>query len=118
MPKQSAITRSKSAKETQEEAVKLVQSQQHKQQRDILDITLLPPRSTLYLFHTPLWSPHFDSKQTNADIVVTLLALEFKQTYVSQQSSEYSTVKPNLRILNLTQNLGIVYSHIHLVPIF
>ena len=79
MPKQSAITRSKSSKGTQEEAVKQAQSQQYKHQSNILDITLLPPPSTLYLIHTPLQSPHFNSKQTNADIAVIFLALEFKQ---------------------------------------
>ena len=79
MSKQSAITRSKSSKETQEEAVKQAQSQQYWHQSDILDITLLPPSSTLYLIHTLLQSPHFDSKQTNADILVIFLSLEFKQ---------------------------------------
>ena len=69
MSKQSAITRSKSTKETQEEAVKQAQSQQYRHQSNILDITLLPPPSTPYLFHTPLQSPYFDSKQTNADMV-------------------------------------------------
>ena len=64
-----AITRSKSTKETQEEAVKQAQSQRYRHQSDVIDITLLPPSQTLYLFHTPLQSPHFDSKQTNADIV-------------------------------------------------
>ena len=69
MSKQSAITRSKSTKETQEEAVKQAQSQQYRHQSDIIDITLLPPSLTPYLFQTPLQSPQLDSKQTNADIV-------------------------------------------------
>ena len=69
MSRQAAITRSKSTKETQEEAVKQAQSQQYRHQSNILDITLLPPPSTPYLFHTPLQSPYFDSKQTNADMV-------------------------------------------------
>ena len=69
MSNQSAINRSKSTKETQEQAVKQAQSQQYRHQSDILDITLLPPSSTSYLFHTTLQSPHFDCKQTNADIV-------------------------------------------------
>ena len=69
MPKQSAITCTKSTKKTQEEAVKQAQSQQYRHQSDIIDIPLLPPPSTPYLCHTPLQSPHFDSKQTNADIV-------------------------------------------------
>ena len=68
MSKQSAITCSKSRKETQEEAVKQAKSQQYRHQSDIIEITLLPP-STPHLFHTLLQSPHFDSKQTNADIV-------------------------------------------------
>ena len=79
MSKQSAITRSKSSKETQEEAVKQTQSQQYRHQSDILDITLLPPPSILYLIHTPLQTPHFDSKKTNANIAVIFIALEFKQ---------------------------------------
>ena len=54
MSKQSAITRSKSTKETQEEAVKQTQSQQSRHQSNIIDITLLPPP---YQFHTPLQSP-------------------------------------------------------------
>ena len=69
MSKQSAITLSKSTKQTQEEAVKQAQSQQYRHQSNILDITLLPPPSTPYLFHTPLQSPHFDSMQRNTDIV-------------------------------------------------
>ena len=69
MSKQSAITRSKSTKETQKEVVKQAQSQQYKHQSDIIDITLLPPSLAPYLFQTPLQSPHLDSKQTNADIV-------------------------------------------------
>ena len=69
MFKQSEIIRSKSTKDTQEEAVKQAQSQQYRHQSDIIDITLSPPPSTPYLFHTPLQSPYFDSKQTNADIV-------------------------------------------------
>ena len=56
MPKQSAITRSKLSKGTQEEAVKQAQSQQYKHQSDILNITPLPPPSTLYLIRTPLQS--------------------------------------------------------------
>ena len=78
MSKQSAMTCLKLSKETQEEAVKQAQSQQYRHQSDILNITLLPPTSILYLIHTPLQSPHFDSKQTNADTVVIFLALEFK----------------------------------------
>ena len=71
MSKQLAVTRSKSIKETKEETVKQPQTQQYRHQSDILDITLLPPPSTLYLFHTPLQSPYFiDPKQTNANIVV------------------------------------------------
>ena len=69
MFKQSEIIRSKSTKDTQEEAVKQAQSQQYRHQSDIIDITLSPPPSTPYLFHTPLQSPYFNSKQTNADIV-------------------------------------------------
>ena len=69
MSKQSAITRSKSTKKTQEEAVKQAQSQQYRHQSDIIDITLMPPSLTPYLLQTPLQSPHLDSKQTNADIV-------------------------------------------------
>ena len=69
MFKQSEIIRSKSTKDTQEEAVKQAQSQQYRHQSDIIDITLSPPPSTPYLFHTPLQSPYFDSKQTTADIV-------------------------------------------------
>ena len=69
MSKQSAITRSKSTKKTQEEAVKQAQSQQYRHQSDITDITLMPPSLTPYLLQTPLQSPHLDSKQTNADIV-------------------------------------------------
>ena len=69
MSKQSAITRSKSTKGTQEEAVKRTKSQQYRHQSDITDISLLPPSLTPYLFHTPLQSPHFDSKQTNANLV-------------------------------------------------
>ena len=118
MPKQSSIYRSESTKKTQEEAVKQVQSQQYKHQSDILNITLLPPPSTPYLFHTPLQSPHFDSNQTYADIVGISYHLNPNKIYVSQQSSEYPTVKRNLIILNLTQSLCIVYSYIHLVPIF
>ena len=69
MFKQSEIIRSKSTKDTQEKAVKQAQSQQYRHQSDIIDITLSPPPSTPYLFHTPLQSPYFDSKQTTADIV-------------------------------------------------
>ena len=69
MSKQSAITHSKSTKETQEGAVKSIKSQQYRHQSDITDITLLPPSLTPYLFHTSLQSPHFDSRQTNADLV-------------------------------------------------
>ena len=69
MSKQSPIARSKPTKETQEQVVKQAQSQQYRHQSDIIDITLLPPSLTLYLFHTPLQSPHFDSKQANAKIV-------------------------------------------------
>ena len=69
MSKQPAITHSKSTKETQEEDVQQAQSQQYRHQSDIIDITLLPRASILYLSHTPLQSPHFDSKKTNADIV-------------------------------------------------
>ena len=79
MSKQSGVSPSKSSKETQEEGVKQAQSQQYRHQNNILDITLLPPPSTLYLIHTPMQSPHFNSKQTNADIAVIFLALEFKQ---------------------------------------
>ena len=50
--KQLEITRSKLSKETQEEAVKQVQSQQYRHQSDILDIALLPSPSSLYLIHT------------------------------------------------------------------
>ena len=67
MSEQSAITRSKSTKETPEEAVKQTQCQQYRHQSDITDITLLPPSLTPFIFHTPLESPHLDSK--NADIV-------------------------------------------------
>ena len=69
MSKQSAITRSKSTKETQEEAVKQAQSQQYIHQSDIIDISMLPSALTLYLFHTLLQSAHFNSKQANVDIV-------------------------------------------------
>ena len=41
MSKQSAITGSRSTKETQEEAVKQAQIQQYRHQSNILDITLL-----------------------------------------------------------------------------
>ena len=61
MSKQSAITRSKSTKETPEKAVKQAVSQQYRHQSDIIYITLLSRLSTQYLFHTPLQSPHFDS---------------------------------------------------------
>ena len=54
MSKQSGLSRSKSSKETQEETVKQAQSQQYRHQSNILDITLLPPPSTLYPIHTPL----------------------------------------------------------------
>ena len=67
--KQSVFTRSKSTEETQEEALKHAQSQQYRHQRNIIDITLLSSSLTLYLFHTSLQSPHFDSKLTNADKV-------------------------------------------------
>ena len=83
MPKHSAITRSKSTKETQEETVKQAQSQQYKHQSDIIDITLLPPSSTPFLFHTPLESPHFDSKQRNADIAGISCHLKSNKIYVS-----------------------------------
>ena len=53
MSKQSAITHSKSRKETQE-SVKQAQSHQYRHQSDIIDITLLPPSLTLYPFHTLL----------------------------------------------------------------
>ena len=79
LSKQSGLSCSKSSKETQEETVKQAQSQQYRHQSKILDITLLPPPSTLYPIHTPLQSPHFNSKQKNADIAVIFLALEFKQ---------------------------------------
>ena len=102
MSKQSAITCSKSAKETQKEAVKQAQSQQYRHQRHILDITLLPPPSMLYLFHSPLQSPLFDFKQTNTDIVVIFLALEFKENLRILTVNQTFTVKPNLHILNLT----------------
>ena len=69
MSKHSAFTRSKSTKETQEEAVKQAQSQQYKHQSDIIDIILLPSLLTPNLFHTLLKCPHYDSKQTNADLV-------------------------------------------------
>ena len=69
MSNQSAFTRSKSTKETQEEAVKQTHSQQYRHQGDIIDITLLASSLILYLFNTPLQSPHFDSKQTNTDLV-------------------------------------------------
>ena len=69
MSKQSAFTRSKSTKETQEEPVKQAQSQQYRHQSDIIDITPLPSSLILYLFHTQLQSPHFDSMQANANIV-------------------------------------------------
>ena len=118
MSKQSAITCSKSAKETQKEAVKQAQSQQYRHQSNILDITLLPPPSTLYLFHSPLQSPLFDFKQTNTNIVVIFLALEFKENLRILTANQMSTLKPNLHILNLTQSLSIVYSHFKLVPIF
>ena len=68
MSNQSAINRSKSTKETQEQAVKQAQSQQYRPYSDITDITLLPPSLILYLFHTLLLSRHFESKQTNTDI--------------------------------------------------
>ena len=61
MSKQSAFTRSKSTKETQEEVVKQAQSQQYRHQSNIIDITLLPSSLILYLFHNPLQCPHFDS---------------------------------------------------------
>ena len=70
MSKKLAITLSKSTKETQGQAVKQAQRQQYRYQCDILDITLLPPPATLYLFHTLLQSSHFDFKQAHADIVV------------------------------------------------
>ena len=54
---------------TPEEAVKQAQSQQYRHQSDIIGIILLPLPSTPYLFHTPLQSPNFDSKKTNAYIV-------------------------------------------------
>ena len=54
MSKQSAFTRSKSTKETQDEAVNQAQSQQYKHQSDITDITLLPSSLIPYLFHNPL----------------------------------------------------------------
>ena len=110
MSKQSAITRAKSTKETQEETVKQAQSQQYRHQSDILDINLLPPLSTPYLFYTSLQSPHFDSKQTNADIVGISQRLKSNKIYASQQSSEYPTVKPNLHILYLKQSLCIVFA--------
>ena len=69
MSKQSAFTGLKSTKETQEEPVKQAQSQQYRHQSDIIDITLLPSSLILYLFHTPLQSPRFHSKQANADLV-------------------------------------------------
>ena len=118
MCKQSTITCSKSAKETQKESVKQAQSQQYRHQSNILDITLLPPPSTLYLFHSPLQSPLFDLKQTNTEIVVIFVALEFKENFRILTANQMSTLKPNLHILNLTQSLSIVYSHFKLVPIF
>ena len=81
MSKQSAITRSKSTKETLEEAVKQAVSQQYRHQSDIIYITLLPPPSTQYLFHTPLQSTHVDSKYTCRHSRY-FLALEIK-IYVS-----------------------------------
>ena len=78
LSKQPGLSRSKSSKETQEETVKQAQSQQYRHQSNILEITLLPPPSTLYQIHTPLQSPHFNSNQKNADITVIFLALEFK----------------------------------------
>ena len=69
MFKRLAITHSKSIKETQEVVVKQTQSQQYRYQTNIIDITLLSSSLTLYLFHTPSQSPHFDSKQSHADIV-------------------------------------------------
>ena len=69
MSKQSAFTRSKLAKETQEQAVKQAQSQQYKDKSDIIDTTLLPSSLTPYLFYTRLQCLHFDTKQTNADLV-------------------------------------------------
>ena len=69
MSKQSAFTRSKLTKETQEQAVKQAQSQQYKDKSDIIDITVLPSSLTPYLFYTRLQCPHFDTKQKNADLV-------------------------------------------------
>ena len=69
MSTQSANAHSKLAKETQEETVKRVQSQQYRYQSNIIHVSLLPPSLTPYLFHTPLQSPHFDCQKTNADIV-------------------------------------------------
>ena len=57
MSNQSAINRSKSTKETQEQAVKQAQSQQYRHQSDI---TLLPPQSTRTYF-TPRCSLHFST---------------------------------------------------------
>ena len=56
MSKQLAFTRSKSTKETQEEAVKQAQSQQYRYQSAIIYITLLP--SPLTLLGTPRSSFH------------------------------------------------------------
>ena len=60
MSNQSAINRTKSTKETQEQAVKQAQSQQYRHQSDILDITLLPPQSTRTYF-TPRCSLHIST---------------------------------------------------------
>ena len=83
MSKQSAITRSKSTKATQEKAVKQAQSQQYRHQSDIIDITLLPPWLTPYLFHTTLQPPHSDFKQTNADVVGISWHLKSNKIYLS-----------------------------------
>ena len=83
MSKKSAFTRSKSTKEIQEEALKQAQSQQYRHQSDIIDTTLFPPLLTLYLFHTSLQSPHFDSKQKNAEMVGISKHLKSTKIYVS-----------------------------------
>ena len=78
MPKKSAITSSKPSKETQEEAVKQVESQQYRHQSDIIDIALLPSSLTLYVFHTPLYLP-MSTPSRRMETCRYFLALEFKQ---------------------------------------
>ena len=51
-------------------------------QSNIIDITLLPPSLSPYLFHTPLQSPYFNPKQTNADIVGISWYLKSNKIYL------------------------------------